>query len=399
MIQQFNIKTINDEEIKDKRVLLRVDYNVSLTPQSQIADDTRITQTIPTLKKLLDGNNKLILVAHLGEPKERDEKFSLKPVAERLQTYFPDKKVVLVQDFLSEEGKQQIANQTAEQILLLENIRFYPGEKTNDPEFAKQLASLGDVYVDDAFGVCHRENTSVVGVAKLLPSYAGLLLEKEIEAIENIIKTPKKPVVAIIGGAKTSTKLPLLYKLTDVADYLLLGGGIANTFLITQGISIGKSIAEPEQKEEVQKILAHAKEKNTQILLLRDAITATDANAATGNETSINTISADQAIFDIGPETQAIWGHIIDEANTIVWNGPVGYMENPAFSRGTDFLYYAITQNDHAFSVVGGGDTLAAITKKEYLDKITHVSTGGGAMLEFIEKGTLPGIEALRQNK
>jgi len=332
----------------------------------------------------------------LGEPKERDEKFSLKPVAERLQTYFPDKKVVLIRDFLSEEGKQQIANQTTDQILLLENIRFYPEEKSNDPVFAKQLADLADIYVDDAFGVCHRENTSVVGVAKLLPAYAGLLLEKEIEAIGNIIKNPKKPVVAISGGAKTSTKLPLLYKLTEVADYLLLGGGIANTFLITQGISIGKSIAEPEQKEEVQKILAHAKEKNTQILLLRDAIVATDANATRGNETSINTIPTDQAIFDIGPETQAIWGLIIDEANTIVWNGPVGYMENPAFSRGTDFLYYAITQNDHAFSVVGGGDTLAAITKKEYLDKITHVSTGGGAMLEFIEKGTLPGIEALR---
>lgn len=397
MIQQFNIKTINDDELKDKRILLRVDYNVSITPHSQIADDTRITQTIPTLKKLREGNNKLILVAHLGEPKERDEKLSLKPVAERLQTYVPDKKVVLVNDFLSEESKQQIANQTTDQILLLENIRFYPGEKSNDPEFAKQLASLADVYVDDAFGVCHRENTSVVGVAKLLPAYAGLLLEKEIAAIGSIIKNPKKPVVAIIGGAKTSTKLPLLYKLTEIADYLLLGGGIANTFLLTQGLSIGKSIAEPEQKEEVQKILAHAKEKNTQILLLRDAIVATDANAANGNETAITTILADQSILDIGPETQAIWGHIIDEANTIVWNGPVGYMENPAFSRGTDFLYYAITQNDHAFSVVGGGDTLAAITKKEYLDKITHVSTGGGAMLEFIEKGTLPGIEALRQ--
>lgn len=399
MIAQFNIKTITDEEIKDKKILLRVDYNVSLTEQSQIADDTRITQTLPTLKKLIEGNNKLILVAHLGEPKERDPKFTLQPVVDRLQTYIPDKKILLVNDFLSEEGKQILANQTTDQIIMLENIRFYPGEKTNDPEFAKQLASLAEIYVDDAFGVCHRTNTSVVGVAKLLPSYAGLLLEKEIEAIGKIIKDPKKPVVAIIGGAKTSTKLPLLYKLTEIADFLLLGGGIANTFLQAQGMTIGKSISEPDQKDEVQKIMQHAKEKNTQIILLKDGIVAADQNAASGVEYAIANIPADQAIFDIGPETQAVWGHIIDEANTIVWNGPVGYTENPAFTRGTDFLYYAITQNDHAFSVVGGGDTLAAITKKEYLDKITHISTGGGAMLEFIEKGTLPGIEALRQDK
>ncbi len=397
MITQFNIRTINDDVINDKRVLLRVDYNVSLSDQSQIADDTRITQTLPTLKKLIEGNNKLILVAHLGEPKERDTTLSLQPVVERLQTYLPEKKILLVNDFLSEEGKQILANQTPEQILMLENIRFYPGEKTNDPEFAKQLASLADIYVDDAFGVCHRENTSVVGVAKLLPSYAGLLLEKEITAIGKIITDPKKPVVAIIGGAKTSTKLPLLYKLTELTDYLLLGGGIANTFLLTQGIAIGSSIAEPDQKDEVQKIIQHAKEKNTQIILIKDAIVAVDKNAPSGTEQTLATIPNNQAIFDIGPETQAIWGHIIDEANTIIWNGPVGYMENPEFSRGTDFLYYAITQNNHAFSAVGGGDTLAAITKKEYIDKITHISTGGGAMLEFIEKGTLPGIEALRQ--
>jgi phosphoglycerate kinase len=397
MEKQFNIKTITDEEIKDKRILVRVDYNVSLTETSQIADDTRITQTLPTLHKLLEGNNKLILVAHLGQPKERDPKFSLHPVVERLQTYLPDKKILLVNDFLSEEGRQQVAQQTPDQILMLENIRFYPGEKTNDPEFAQQLASLVDIYVDDAFGVCHRPDASVVGVAKLLPSYAGLLLEKEITAIGKIVQNPKKPFVAIIGGAKTSTKLPLLYKLTEIADYLLLGGGIANTFLLTQGLQIGKSIAEPDQKDEVQKIINHAKEKNTQIVLIKDAICAIEPTALSGNEYMIGNIPTDQAIFDIGPETQAIWGHIIDEANTIVWNGPVGYMENPAFNRGTDFLYYAITQNDHAFSVVGGGDTLVAITKKEYLEKITHISTGGGAMLEFIEKGTLPGIEALRQ--
>lgn len=396
MIPQFNIKTITDEEIKDKRALIRVDYNVSLTEHSQIADDTRITQTLPTLHKLLENNNKLILIAHLGQPKDREPEFSLKPVAKRLQTYFSERKIILINDFLSEEGKQQLLNQNPDQIILLENIRFYPGEKSNDPEFAKQLASFGDVYVDDAFGVCHRADASVVGVAQLLPHYAGLLMEKEITAIGKIMQHPQKPVVAIIGGAKTSTKLPLLYRLTELADYLLLGGGIANTFLLTQGVTIGKSIAEPEQKNEVLKIIQHAKDKNTQIVLIKDAIVAPDPNDSVGTEMLINQIQQDQAIVDIGSETQAIWGHIIDEANTIVWNGPVGYMENPEFKRGTDFLYYAITQNDHAFSVIGGGDTLAAISKKEYVDKITHISTGGGAMLEFIEKGTLPGIEALK---
>src|SRR5258708_1583441 len=336
MIHQFNIKTITDEQITDKRVLLRVDYNVSLTETSLIADDTRITQTLPTLKKLLEGNNKLILVAHLGEPAERDPKLSLAPVVERLQEYIHEKKILLINDFLSEEGKEQLQNQTLDQILMLENIRFYQGEKTNDPIFAKQLANLADIYVDDAFGVCHRENTSVVGVAKLLPSYAGLLLEKEISAIEKIIKDPKKPVVAIIGGAKTATKLPLLYKLTEIADYLLLGGGIANTFLLTQEVTIGKSIAEPEQKDEVRNIIQHAKDKNTDIVLPQDAICTTDRDAREGTETPIKGISDTTLIVDIGPETQAVWGHIIDEANTIIWNGPVGYIENPAFKRGTD---------------------------------------------------------------
>jgi phosphoglycerate kinase len=304
--------------------------------------------------------------------------------------------VVLVDDFLSEKGKQQLAHQTDKQIMMLENTRFYEGEQKNDEGFAKQLAALGKVYVDDAFAVAHRNEASVVGIPKFLPHYAGLLLEKEIKAIGSLLHNPKKPVIAIIGGAKTADKLPLLYKLTELADYLLVGGGIANTFLKTQGIAMGKSLVEGGLEEEVNKILAHAKDKNTHIVLPRDGICAEDTNATETQELPLTNLPETLGSFDIGSETQGIWGNSIAEAGTIIWNGPVGYMENPAFARGTEFIYYSITQNDHAFSVVGGGDTLNAISKREYAEKISHISTGGGAMLEFIEKGTLPGIEALK---
>ncbi len=395
MITQFNIKTIQDADIQNQKVLVRVDFDVSLGLNHQIADDTRMQQSLPTIKYLLERHNKLILVSKLGRPKERDPKFSLQIVRDKLATYVPDYNIMLVNDFLTDTDV--FAKQTEKDILLLENIRFYPEEKKNDPEFAKKLASLAQVYVLDAFAMAHRSESSVVGIEKYLPSYAGLLLEKEINAISQAMNNPKKPVIAIIGGAKISTKLPLLFKLTEMADYLLLGGGIANTFLAAQGIQIGKSLVEPGQEDAVKQIMQHAISKQTTILLPQDVICATDNTATSGTELGIKNIPADKAVFDIGPETQAIFGKVINQANTIIWNGPVGYTENPAFTRGTDFLYYAIAENDHAYSLVGGGDTLASISKKEYLDKISHISTGGGAMLEFIEKGTLPGIEALKE--
>lgn len=392
----MTVPSFKDADIHDKKVLVRVDYNVSLTERGKIADDARITQTIPTIKFLMQNTNKIILMAHLGQPTSRDIKYSLKPVAEDLQRLIPDHHITLVDDFLSEEGKKILAHQGPNEIILLENLRFYPGEKKNDFHFAEELASLADIYINDGFGVSHREDASVVGVPKYLPHYAGLLMEKEITAISHIMENPKKPFVAIIGGAKTSTKLPLLYKLTEIADHVLLGGGIANTFLKADGFVLGKSLIEEGQDDEVKKILAHAKDKNTTIMLPRDAICADATDATQTQELAVNHIPDDMFILDIGPETQALYGNIIANANTIVWNGPVGLTEIPAFSRGTEFLYFAITQNDHAYSVVGGGDTLTAIDKEEYLDKITHISTGGGAMLEFIEKGTLPGIEALK---
>lgn len=391
------IKYIDEVEIKNKKVLLRVDFNVSLNPDFTIADDARIRQSLPTINYLLNRNNRLILICHLDRPKARDPKYSVKIVAEKLQEYLSDYKVKVVNDFLNPEDKQLIDKQAEKEIYILENIRFYPEEKKNDYEFSKKLAGLADLYVNDAFGVSHRSNASVVGVTQFMPSYGGLLLKKEIEFILKALKNPKKPAVVILGGTKISTKIDLINRLMELSDYLLIGGGMANTFLAAQGFNIGASLYEKNSLDDAKKILFCAAQKNTAIILPSDAIIGRPEEKQNGNDVKkISELPKDGNILDIGPETQAKFGTVIAKAKTIIWNGPVGYFENPLFRRGTDFIYYAITQNQQATSIVGGGDTLAAISKKEYLDKITHISTGGGAMLEFIEKGTLPGIEALK---
>jgi phosphoglycerate kinase len=386
------MKFIDEVEIKNKTVLLRVDMNVSLNPNHSIADDARIRSSLPTIEHLLKHGNKLIIIAHLGEPTMRNADDSLIRVKNRLQEYLPSSKISFVEDFLK---NPDTATRNDSPIVLLENIRFYEGETKNDPDFAKNLAALGEVYVNDAFGVSHRKHASVVGIAEHLPSFGGLLLKKEITMLSKLTVHPKKPFVAIMGGKKITTKIKFINKLITVADYLLLGGGLANTFLMAEGHSLGDSLAEEEELKLAKEILNHAKKENTHIILPEDAVVASNKNSDTGEVKKIKDIKAQDVILDIGPETEAEFGAIIDDARTIVWNGPVGYMENPVFKRGTDFLYYSITENGEAISVVGGGDTLAAIAKKEYLEKITHISTGGGAMLEFIENGTLPGIEAL----
>lgn len=392
-----SIKYIDQTEIKDQRVLLRVDFNVSLGPDHTIADDARVQQALPTINFLLKNNNKLVIVSHLDRPKKRDPKLSLKVVVDHLQEYMPHHKITLVDDF-TDKDKSIFENQKSNEVLVLENIRFYSGEKNNDPKFAKKLADLADIFVNDAFGVSHRPDTSVVGVPQFLPSYGGLLLKKEIEMISKAIHEPQKPVVAIMGGAKISTKINLIDTLMTVADTLIIGGGLANTFLCAQGLNIGKSFCEYEKSEDARKILFLAAQKNTAIMLPSDAVVSDSKDDAKDVEVcKIEHVPEGKQILDIGPETSAQYGSMIARAKTIIWNGPVGYFENQAFRRGTDFIYYAITHNPEVVSIVGGGDTLAAISKKEYLDKITHISTGGGAMLEFIEKGTLPGIEALKQ--
>lgn len=387
------IKYIDSVNLVNKRILFRADYNVSLSPNRLIADDERIVQSLPTIQKLYQ-QNKLIIVSHLDRPKKRDPKFSLSVVVKRLQKYLPGVKITLVPDFLS--GKDVFEKQKNGEILVLENIRFYPGEEKNDPAFAKKLASLADVYVNDAFAVCHRAAASVVGIPKLLPSYGGLLLKKEVEMISKAIKTPKKPLVAIIGGAKISTKINLIGHLTEIADYVLLGGGLANVFFSAQGYAIGKSICEYELVEKARQLLFAAAAKKTAVVLPTDVLIGNPNNREKGGEIrKVNEISDGESILDVGPETKAQFGSIIARAKTIIWNGPIGYFENPLFRQGTDFIYYSIAHNPGATSIVGGGDTLSAINNKEYLGKITHISTGGGAMLEFIENGTLPGIKAL----
>ncbi len=397
MTSHDGIVSIDQVGLHDKRILMRVDFNVSLHKDRTIADDVRIRQALPTLQYLLEHNNRLIITSHLGRPKERDPAFSLDVVARKLQDYLPHYQIKTVPDFQTD--RSLLERQTPDQILLLENIRFYPEEKKNDPAFAKELASLADVYVNDGFGVSHRSSASVVGVTEHLPSYAGFLMKKEIEQIGSLLASPKKPYVAILGGAKISTKIHLIERLIDQADSLILGGGIANTFMKAQGYEIGKSIVENEALDQAKKMLFHAVQKNTRIIFPSDLVVSGSMNGGSHEVAALTAVPKNKYILDIGPETEAEIGAVIAQAVTIVWNGPVGYFENPAFRRGTDFLYYSITANDHATSVIGGGDTLAAVAKKEYLDKITHISTGGGAMLEYIENGTLPGIEALRKAK
>lgn len=395
------IRFIDEVKLKEKKILLRVDFNVSLTKDGlSIADDARIRKALPTIEYLLEGRNKLILVSHLGRPEGRDKRFSLQIVVDYLNKLIPQYRIKLINDFLSREGEVELKQQKDNEILFLENIRFYSQEKKGDLNFAKKLASLAQAYVNDAFGVSHRIDASVVGVAKYLPSYGGLLLKKEIESIAKLINKPRHPVVAIIGGAKISTKINLLNKLLDIADYLIIGGGLANTFLCAQGYSIGKSFCEYEKVEDARKLLFLVRQKNKTIVLPTDVVIGRPDDAKNGGKvvkiTDIKDIE-NNWILDIGPETEVRFGTIIANAKTIVWNGPMGFFENSFFRRGTDFVFYAVANNDHAYSLVGGGDTLAAISKKEYLNKITHISTGGGAMLEFIEKGTLPGIEVLKQ--
>jgi len=389
------MKFVDEITISHKTVLLRVDFNVSLNPNHAIADDARIKQSIPTIEYLLKHKNRLILIAHLGEPEKRDNEYSLRPVAKHLEKYLPHNKIILIEDFIA--NPRQLKDQSSDEIILLENIRFYPGEQANDPTFAKQLAALGEIYVNDAFSVSHRKAASIVGLPELLPSYGGLLLKKEITVLDTIMRHPKQPFVAIIGGKKISTKIKFISKLTAVADYILVGGGLANTFLAAEGLPVGKSLISDDDISLAKQLIAHAKREHTHLLLPLDVAVGKALDSTTSEIKKVDGIANDEVALDIGPETQAAFGKVIDEAHTIVWNGPVGYMENQEFKRGTDFLYYSITDNDHVTSVVGGGDTLSAISKKEYLDKITHISTGGGAMLEFIENGTLPGIEALKK--
>lgn len=386
------MKLLSQTPIENKRVLLRVDYNVSLTKTHTISDDERIRQSLPTLKDLLSRGNRVIIVTHLGRPEGRDETLSLKPVQGKLQEYLKDHQIVLITDFLKDE--QVIRNQTKNEILLLENIRFYKEEKANDKEFSQKLSALADVYVNDAFSVDHREAASTVGVTAYLPSIAGLALEEEISYLKKVLHNPQKPFVAITGGGKISTKLTLLEKLLSHADNLLVGGGIANTILKANGNEIGQSICEDELLGEAKKLISMYPK---QIILPTDVVVWTNNQDAATR--AVDEIKPTDSIRDIGPKTRREFSEIIAKARTILWNGPVGNFEHEPFEEGTNALYKAVTQNKHALSIVGGGDTIAALAHhKDFHQAISHISTGGGAMLSFLQEGTLPAIDALEKN-
>lgn len=390
------IKYIDEVEITNKKVLVRVDYNVSFKKDGSINDDTRIKNSLPTLQLLLKGNNQLVLMSHLGKPKGRDMAFSMKPVAARLQAYFPDFSIILIDDFLHNPAMAVPQSAKAKTIFVLENTRFYEGEKKNDPQFSKQLSSLGEIFVDDAFGSVHRAHASTVGVAAFLPSYGGLLLKRELQMIKRVIEAPERPVVAIIAGAKVSSKIGLIEKLLSIADTVLIGGAMTNNFLKAQGLEIGKGLVELDYITEAKRLFEFAKANNKRIVLPMDRRIGLQTDELSEPVVKkVADISPLDETLDIGPETEQLFSEIILQAKTILWNGPVGYFENPQFAKGSVAIYSAIISNSTAVSVLGGGDTLSVIKKLPNHDKITHISTGGGAMLELIEKGTLPGLDAL----
>jgi phosphoglycerate kinase len=389
----MSFRSIRDADVAGKRVLVRVDFNVPLQ-DGKITDDTRIRASLPTIQDLTTRGARVILMSHLGRPKGKpNPEFSLAPAARRLEDLLGHA-VSFASDVAGESAQSTVGTLQKGQVALLENVRFEPGEEKNDPELSRRLASLGDLFVNDAFGSAHRAHSSTVGVAELLPSYAGYLLEAELNALGKIATTPEHPYVAIIGGAKVSDKIAVLDNLVKQVDTIVIGGGMANTFLLAEGKPVGNSLAEPDFLDQARKVVATAKERGGNVLLPTDVIVATAIDASEGTVKSVADVAEADAIFDIGPETAARYADAIAGAKTIFWNGPMGVFERQPFAEGTLAVANAVAASP-AFSVVGGGDSVAAIEQAGVADKISHISTGGGASLEFIEGRMLPGVAAL----
>lgn len=394
----MNKKTIRDipqEELKGKKVLVRVDFNVPLDEERRITDDTRIVESLPTIRFLLEKGAKVILVSHLGRPKGKPkDEFRMDPVAKRLEELL-GKKVYKADDCIGEDV-EKLANALGEgEVLLLENVRFYAEEEANDERFAQALSRLADIYVNDAFGTAHRAHASTAGVAKFLPAYAGFLMEKELEALGERLNNPVRPFLAILGGAKVSSKIGVIKKLLEKVDALLIGGGMSYTFIKAMGYEVGTSLLEEGMIEEAKSILAMAKERGVKLVLPEDFVVAPEGKE--GVETKVvawNEIPPDMGGFDIGPKTVEKFGREIAQAKTIFWNGPLGLFEVDLFAQGTVEIAKKVAESG-AVVVVGGGDTIAAIKKAGVERKITHISTGGGASLEFVEGRVLPGVEVL----
>ncbi|MCL4459112.1 MAG: phosphoglycerate kinase [Chloroflexi bacterium] len=385
-------KTVADVDVSHKRVLIRVDFNVPLDEAGRITDDTRIRAALPTIKYLLERGAKVILMSHLGRPKGKvDEKLRLTPIAARLSELL-GRPVETVRDCVGKEVADKVRQMKPGDVLLLENLRFHPEEEKNDEDFARQLASLGDIFVNDAFGTAHRAHASTVGVTKFLPAVAGFLLEKEIKIMGDALENPRRPFVAIIGGAKVSTKIAVLENLLGKVDHLLIGGGMACTFLKAQGREIGKSLVEDDKIEVARQLLAHG---GTKIILPVDVVIADSLNAEAQTKIiAVDNVPSDWLIVDIGPRTIDWFQKELTAASTIIWNGPMGIFEIEKFAAGTKAIAEVLA-GAQATTIIGGGDSVAAVEQMGYADRMTHISTGGGASLEFLEGKVLPGVAAL----
>jgi phosphoglycerate kinase len=390
------MKSIKDVNIKGKRVLVRVDFNVPLDEHLNITDDARIRAVLTTLRYILDHHSKLIIASHLGRPKgEVKPEMSLSPVSQRLQRLL-NKDVVMAKDCIGPETESLVDNMKEGDVVLLENLRFHPEEQKNDDTFAKKLAGLCDVYVNDAFAVSHRINASVVAITKHAPvSVAGFLLQRELDYFQKAMAEPKRPLVAIVGGAKVSSKIGALENMLHHVDKFIIGGAMANTFLKSRGYHLGKSMIEPDLVETAASIMKKALDNGIKFYLPVDAVTASRFDAKADIKTvPIQEIPKDWMAMDIGPATIMLYSEALEDAKTIIWNGPMGVFEMDAFSRGTSAMVRSVA-NSHALSIVGGGDTDVAVHKSGETDKITYISTGGGAFLALMEGKTLPAVVAL----
>jgi phosphoglycerate kinase len=390
----MSLRTIDDLDVAGRRVLVRVDFNVPLE-NGEVGDDTRIRAALPTIEKLLDLNGAVILCSHLGRPKgEVVQSLSLRPVAVHLAGLL-GREVGFAQDCVGQEAQSAVNAMKPGEILLLENLRFHPEEEKNDPSFAAELANLADCFVNDAFGAAHRAHASTEGVAHLLPSAAGLLMEAEVTALSQVLDSPGIPLVLIIGGAKVSDKIGVIESFLGRASAILIGGGMANTFLHAQGHEVGASLFEPELRDQALDLLERARAADTLVELPVDVVTAASLGDARSVRTvQVDDVSAEDAIFDIGPKTVIAFGEAIRGAKTVVWNGPMGVFERPPFDQGTLGIASSVAASA-AFSLVGGGDSVAALNAVGLAGEIDHVSTGGGASLEFLEGKQLPGLAAL----
>ena len=391
----MNKKTIRDIDLKGKRVLVRCDFNVPMDENQNITDNTRIVSALPTIKYLLEQNCKLILASHLGRPKgEVKPEFSLKPVAKELSRLL-GKEVIMAKDVIGEDAMTKSANLKEGEILLLENVRFHREETDNDPEFAKKLASMAEVYVNDAFGSAHRAHASTTGIASYLPAVAGFLIEKELKFLGNAVNNPERPFVALLGGAKVSDKIGVIDSLLEKVDTLMIGGGMAYTFFKAQGYEVGNSICEMDKLDLAKNAMEKAKQKGVKLMLPVDTKIGKEYKPDTESKVVKYTeIPADWEGFDIGPETIKMFSEELKTAKTVIWNGPLGLFEFEQFAVGTNSIAKVLSEID-ATTIIGGGDSAAAVKKAGLEDKMTHISTGGGASLEFLEGKKLPGIECL----